>query len=87
MTLTRINLISPRKQSSKELLNRLIENQYEVTDTFSYYLSLRKPDHNTGTHFYIPPSGFKSNSVSLAKLQKVICHMNDSHNIQMNLLL
>lgn len=52
-------------------MNRLTESYYEVTDTFSYYLSLHKPDHNTGIHFHIPQTGFKSNSVSLSKLQKV----------------
>lgn len=57
------------------MLNRLIESHYEVTDTFSYYLSLHKPDHNNGIHFHIPQTGFKSNSVSLSKLQKVIFYL------------
>ncbi|CAH1969209.1 unnamed protein product [Acanthoscelides obtectus] len=60
-----------RKFNNRDLLSRLIENQYEVTDTFSYYLSLHKPDHNSGMHFYIPQTGFKSNSVCLSKLQKI----------------
>ena len=60
-----------RQSNNKELMSRLIESQYEVTDTFSYYLSLRKPDHSTGVHFLIPSTGFKSNATSLSKLQKV----------------
>ncbi|XP_023014310.1 ARF GTPase-activating protein GIT1 [Leptinotarsa decemlineata] len=57
--------------ADKDLVSRLIDNQYEVTDTFSYYLALRKPDHSNDIHFFIPQTGFKSNSVSLAKLQKL----------------
>ncbi|KAJ8960016.1 hypothetical protein NQ318_009452 [Aromia moschata] len=61
--------------SNKDLTSRLIESQYEVTDTFSYYLSLRKPDHANGIHFHIPQTGFKSNASSLAKLQKLNNHV------------
>ncbi|KAG5880540.1 hypothetical protein JTB14_026773 [Gonioctena quinquepunctata] len=61
--------------TDKDLANRLIESQYEVTDTFSYYLALRKPDHSSDIHFYIPQTGFKSNSMSLAKLQKLNNHV------------
>uniref|UniRef100_V5GWK4 ARF GTPase-activating protein GIT2 n=1 Tax=Anoplophora glabripennis TaxID=217634 RepID=V5GWK4_ANOGL len=64
-----------RSQPNKDLANRLIESQYEVTDTFSYYLSLRKPDHTSGVHFHIPQSGFKSNATSLSKLQKLNNHI------------
>lgn len=64
-----------RQFNNKELMNRIIESQYEVTDSFSFYLSLRKPDHSTGVHFLIPPTGFKSNSTSLAKLQQLPNHV------------
>ncbi|CAG9861800.1 unnamed protein product [Phyllotreta striolata] len=60
---------------NKDLVNRLVENQYEVTDTFSYYLSRKKPDHTNGVHFYIPQAGFKSNPQSLSKLQKLNNHV------------
>ncbi|KAK9889806.1 hypothetical protein WA026_007178 [Henosepilachna vigintioctopunctata] len=55
---------------NKEIYNRLLESQYEVTDSFSYYLSMRKPDHQSGLHILIPQNGFFSNSASLEKLQK-----------------
>ncbi|XP_076265367.1 ARF GTPase-activating protein GIT1 isoform X1 [Rhynchophorus ferrugineus] len=64
-----------RQTNNKELMNRLIESQYEVTDSFSYYLSLKKPDHCNGVHFLIPSTGFKSNTASLAKLQKLPNHV------------
>ncbi|XP_028138222.1 ARF GTPase-activating protein Git [Diabrotica virgifera virgifera] len=64
-----------RALTNKDLINRLTDSQYEVTDTFSYYLSLRKPDHTNGIHFYIPQTGFKSNSQSLTKLQKLSNHV------------
>ncbi|XP_050314780.1 ARF GTPase-activating protein Git [Anthonomus grandis grandis] len=64
-----------RQSNNKEVMSRLIESQYEVTDTFSYYLSLRKPDHNKGVHFLIPPVGFKSVPASLAKLRKLPNHV------------
>ncbi|CAG9761138.1 unnamed protein product [Ceutorhynchus assimilis] len=60
-----------RQYNNKELMSRLIESQYEVTDSFSYYLALRKPDHAAGVHFWIPATGFKSNPASLSKLQKL----------------
>ncbi|CAH0554454.1 unnamed protein product [Brassicogethes aeneus] len=55
----------------KDLAKRLQEAQYDVTDTFSNYLCMKKPDHGAGIHFLIPPIGFKSNPTSLAKLQKL----------------
>ncbi|KAL1494896.1 hypothetical protein ABEB36_010410 [Hypothenemus hampei] len=61
--------------NNKELTSRLIESQYEVTDTLSHYLSMRKPDHSTGVRFLIPSSGFKSNTASLVKLQKLPNHV------------
>ncbi|XP_066152065.1 ARF GTPase-activating protein Git [Euwallacea fornicatus] len=60
-----------RQANNKDMMSRLIESLYEVTDMFSYYLSLRKPDHSTGVHFLMPSAGFKSNPASLAKLQKL----------------
>ncbi|KAH1012346.1 ARF GTPase-activating protein Git [Dendroctonus ponderosae] len=71
----RTSLDYARQSNNKELMSRLTESQYEVTDTFSFYLSLRKPDHSTGVHFLIPPTGFKSNPASLAKLQKLPNHV------------
>lgn len=38
----------------KDVGNRLLESQYEVTDRMSYYLCERKPDHLSGQHFLIP---------------------------------
>jgi G protein-coupled receptor kinase interacting protein 2 len=60
-----------RKNVNKELLNRLIENQYELTDAFIQYLTHRKPDHHNGMHFILPQGGFESNPTSVNKLQKV----------------
>lgn len=61
-----------RQNVNKDVLNRLIESQYEVTDAFIQYLTYRKPDHQNGIHFIIPPGGFESNPASLTKLQKVL---------------
>ncbi|KAJ8917783.1 hypothetical protein NQ315_010689 [Exocentrus adspersus] len=64
-----------KQHLNNDLASRLIESQYEVTDIFSYYLALKKPDHSTGVHFYIPQTGFKSNGTSLSKLQKLNNHV------------
>lgn len=64
-------LLQFRSIANKDIYNRLLESQYEVTDSFSYYLTVRKPDHQAGVHILIPQNGFYSNSVSLDKLQKV----------------
>jgi G protein-coupled receptor kinase interacting protein 2 len=60
-----------KKNVNKELLNRLIENQYELTDAFIQYLTHRKPDHHNGMHFILPQGGFESNPTSVNKLQKM----------------
>lgn len=63
-----------RNTASKEIYNRLLDSQYEVTDCLSYYLTMKKPDHQTGIHLLVPQNGF-SNSASLEKLQKLPNHL------------
>lgn len=60
-----------RQNGDKELVNRLIEWQYEVTDRFTNYLTHRKPDHQNGIHFILPQAGYKSDANAMAKLKKV----------------
>lgn len=60
-----------RQHADKELINRLIEWQYEVTDRFTNYLTHRKPDHQNGIHFILPQTGHKSDANAMAKLKKV----------------
>ncbi|EFA09439.1 ARF GTPase-activating protein Git [Tribolium castaneum] len=60
-----------KKNVNKDLLNRLIESQYEVTDAFIQYLTHKRPDHQNGIHFILPQGGFESNPNSLTKLQKM----------------
>ncbi|KAL3269616.1 hypothetical protein HHI36_008680 [Cryptolaemus montrouzieri] len=64
-----------KNNANKEIYNRLLESQYEVSDSFSYYLAMRKPDHQSGVHILIPQNGFFSNSASLEKLQKLPNHL------------
>ncbi|XP_045475024.1 ARF GTPase-activating protein Git-like [Harmonia axyridis] len=64
-----------KSNANKEVYNRLLESQFEVTDSFSFYLTVRKPDHQGGVHILIPQNGFYSNSASLEKLQKLPNHL------------
>uniref|UniRef100_A0ABM5F2G0 ARF GTPase-activating protein GIT2 isoform X6 n=1 Tax=Pogona vitticeps TaxID=103695 RepID=A0ABM5F2G0_9SAUR len=54
-----------------ELVERLVEIQYELTDRLAFYLCGRKPDHKGGQHFIIPQMADSSLDVSeLAKAAK-----------------
>ena len=37
-----------------DMVDRLQEVQYELTDRLAYFLCGKKPDHRTGQHFIIP---------------------------------
>nr|XP_017453840.1 ARF GTPase-activating protein GIT2 isoform X11 [Rattus norvegicus] len=43
-----------RQGGHRELAERLVEIQYELTDRLAFYLCGRKPDHKNGQHFIIP---------------------------------
>uniref|UniRef100_A0A3P9PDV9 G protein-coupled receptor kinase interacting ArfGAP 2b n=1 Tax=Poecilia reticulata TaxID=8081 RepID=A0A3P9PDV9_POERE len=43
-----------RQAGHKELAERLVEIQYELTDRLTFYLCGRRPDHRNGQHFIIP---------------------------------
>ncbi|KAK3886364.1 hypothetical protein Pcinc_009469 [Petrolisthes cinctipes] len=50
-----------------ELAEHLTDCQYEVTDRLAFYLSGRKPDHNTGQHWIIPEMADSLDMSDLAK--------------------
>ena len=52
----------------KDLAERLIELQYELTDRIAFYLCGRKPDHRNGHHFIIPEMA--DNASDLSELTK-----------------
>lgn len=60
-----------RQHADKDLVNRLVESQYEVTDKFINYLTHRKPDHQNGIHFILPQAGYKSDASAMNRLKKV----------------
>lgn len=62
-----------RQHADKDLVNRLVESQYEVTDKFINYLTHRKPDHQNGIHFILPQAGYKTDINAMGKLKKVSC--------------
>ncbi|XP_036455129.1 LOW QUALITY PROTEIN: ARF GTPase-activating protein GIT2a [Colossoma macropomum] len=43
-----------RQAGHLDLVDRLVEIQYELTDRLAFYLCGRKPDHKNGQHFLIP---------------------------------
>ncbi|XP_043860498.1 ARF GTPase-activating protein GIT2 isoform X10 [Dromiciops gliroides] len=43
-----------RQGGHRELAERLVEVQYELTDRLAFYLCGRRPDHQNGQHFIIP---------------------------------
>ena len=43
-----------RLEKLGDLVDRLQEVQYELTDRLAYFLCAKKPDHRTGQHFIIP---------------------------------
>ena len=55
----------------KDIADRLIELQYELTDRIAFYLCGRKPDHRNGHHFIIPEMADNASDLSeLAKAAK-----------------
>ncbi|XP_013788721.2 ARF GTPase-activating protein GIT2-like isoform X2 [Limulus polyphemus] len=56
-----------RDAGHTDLVDRLIECQYEVTDRLAYYLCGRKPDHQSGQDFIIPEM---SDSLDLSEFAK-----------------
>ncbi|XP_019868941.1 ARF GTPase-activating protein Git isoform X2 [Aethina tumida] len=60
-----------RRLANKDIARRLLESQYEVTDTFSNFLWMKKPDHWNGKHYIDSQFGYYSNATALAKLQKL----------------
>ncbi|KAK4320367.1 hypothetical protein Pmani_008782 [Petrolisthes manimaculis] len=55
------------ESSHHELAEHLTDCQYEVTDRLAFYLSGRKPDHNTGQHWIIPEMADSLDMSDLAK--------------------
>lgn len=45
----------------------MIECQYELTDRLAFYVSGRKPDHNSGQHWIIPEMADSLDVSDLAK--------------------
>ncbi|XP_018329559.1 ARF GTPase-activating protein GIT2 [Agrilus planipennis] len=64
-----------KQMVNRELYNRLLDCQYEVTDKFSDYLCHRRPNHEKGIHFLIPQAGTKSDATALYKLKKLPNHL------------
>ncbi|XP_076334103.1 ARF GTPase-activating protein GIT2-like isoform X5 [Tachypleus tridentatus] len=56
-----------RDAGHTDLVDRLIEYHYEVTDRLAYYLCGRKPDHQSGQDFIIPEM---SDSLDLSEFAK-----------------
>jgi len=50
-----------------DIAHRLVECQFELTDTLAYYLCSRKPDHRSGQHFIIPEMADSVDVTELAK--------------------
>ncbi|XP_067932077.1 ARF GTPase-activating protein GIT2-like isoform X2 [Watersipora subatra] len=50
-----------------DIAQRLIECQYELTDTLAYYLCSRKPEHRNGHHYIIPEMADSVDVTELAK--------------------
>lgn len=57
-----------RQGGHRELAERLVEIQYELTDRLAFYLCGRKPDHKNGQHFIIPQMA--DSSLDLSELAK-----------------
>ncbi|KAI4461175.1 g protein-coupled receptor kinase interacting arfgap [Holotrichia oblita] len=64
-----------KAKGHKELMNRLIECKYDVTDKFSNYLCHRKPDHQNGVHLLIPQNFPPSNPIVINKLKRLPNHL------------
>lgn len=60
-----------RQCVNKDILSRLIENQYEMTDKFTKYLCNRKPDHGNNQHFFIPQISIPLSPTATEKLRKL----------------
>lgn len=59
-----------RQGGHRELAERLVEIQYELTDRLAFYLCGRKPDHKNGQHFIIPQMADSLDLSELAKAAK-----------------
>nr|XP_017453837.1 ARF GTPase-activating protein GIT2 isoform X5 [Rattus norvegicus] len=59
-----------RQGGHRELAERLVEIQYELTDRLAFYLCGRKPDHKNGQHFIIPQMADRRLSLDLSELAK-----------------
>ncbi|XP_051828977.1 ARF GTPase-activating protein GIT2 isoform X5 [Antechinus flavipes] len=57
-----------RQGGHRELAERLVEVQYELTDRLAFYLCGRRPDHQNGQHFIIPQMA--DSSLDLSELAK-----------------
>ncbi|XP_074062240.1 ARF GTPase-activating protein GIT2 isoform X9 [Macrotis lagotis] len=57
-----------RQGGHRELAERLVEVQYELTDRLAFYLCGRRPDHLNGQHFIIPQMA--DSSLDLSELAK-----------------
>lgn len=43
-----------KRSGHTDLVDRLVELQYEVTDRLAHFVCGRKPDHFSGHHYIIP---------------------------------
>ncbi|XP_043860461.1 ARF GTPase-activating protein GIT2 isoform X6 [Dromiciops gliroides] len=59
-----------RQGGHRELAERLVEVQYELTDRLAFYLCGRRPDHQNGQHFIIPQMADRQLSLDLSELAK-----------------
>uniref|UniRef100_A0A4X2KDZ5 GIT ArfGAP 2 n=1 Tax=Vombatus ursinus TaxID=29139 RepID=A0A4X2KDZ5_VOMUR len=59
-----------RQGGHRELAERLVEVQYELTDRLAFYLCGRRPDHQNGQHFIIPQMADSLDLSELAKAAK-----------------
>ncbi|XP_074062237.1 ARF GTPase-activating protein GIT2 isoform X6 [Macrotis lagotis] len=59
-----------RQGGHRELAERLVEVQYELTDRLAFYLCGRRPDHLNGQHFIIPQMADSLDLSELAKAAK-----------------
>ncbi|XP_046900861.1 ARF GTPase-activating protein GIT2-like isoform X3 [Hypomesus transpacificus] len=59
-----------RQAGHKELADRLVEIQYELTDRLTFYLCGRRPDHRNEQHFIIPQMADSLDLSEFAKAAK-----------------
>lgn len=66
-----MDFVTCRSFGTKEIAQRLVECQYDITDKFCYYLWHKKPDHQNGIHMLIRDFNRKSTLECVGKLRKV----------------